>query len=37
MKKRYTEEQIIGAIKRHEAGRTMVDLAREHGIVKNTL
>ena len=36
-RKRYTEEQIISILKQHEAGRTMVDLAREHGIAENTL
>jgi putative transposase len=30
-RKRYTEEQIISTLKEHEAGRSMVDLAREHG------
>ena len=36
-RKRYSEEQIISILKQHEAGRTMVDLAREHGIAQNTL
>lgn len=36
-RKRYTEEQIITILKQHEAGRPMVDLAREHGIAQNTL
>jgi putative transposase len=36
-RKRYTEEQIISILKQHEAGRTMVDLAREYGIAENTL
>lgn len=36
-RKRYSEEQIISILKQHEAGRTMVDLAREHGVVENTL
>lgn len=36
-RKRYSEEQIISILKQHEAGRTMVDLAREHGIAENTL
>jgi len=36
-RKRYTEEQIISTLKEHEAGRSMVDLAREHGIAQNTL
>ena len=36
-RKRYTEEQIISMLKQHEAGRSMVDLAREYGIAENTL
>ncbi len=32
MKKRYTEEQIIKAIKQHEAGSKVEDLCREMGI-----
>jgi len=36
-RKRYSEEQIISILKQHEAGRSMVDLAREHGIAQNTL
>jgi putative transposase len=36
-RKRYTEEQIISILKQHEAGRGMVDLAREYGISENTL
>ena len=31
-KRRYTEEQIIGVLKRHEAGMETADLCREHGI-----
>ena len=30
--KRYTEEQIIGILKAHEAGAKVADLVREHGI-----
>ena len=31
MKKgRFSEEQIIGILKQHEAGRKVADLAREH-------
>jgi putative transposase len=38
MKKgRFSEEQIIGMLKRHEAGRKVVDLAREHGISEATI
>ena len=36
-RKRYSEEQIISILKQHEAGRSMVDLAREFGIAENTL
>ncbi len=36
-RKRYSEEQIISILKQHEAGRSMVDLAREYGIAENTL
>jgi putative transposase len=32
MKKRYTEEQIIGAIKRHEAGTRVDEICREMNI-----
>ena len=33
MKKgRFSEEQIIGILKQHEAGRKVADLAREHGL-----
>ncbi len=28
---RFTEEQIIGVLKGHEAGSTAADLARKHG------
>ena len=36
MKKRYTEEQIIKAIKRHEAGTKVPDICRELGISEGT-
>ena len=36
-RKRYSEEQIISILKQHEAGLTMVDLARDYGIAENTL
>ena len=36
-RKRYTEEQIIGILKEHEAGRTAAELARQHGFSENTL
>ena len=35
-KKRYTEEQIIGAIKEHEAGNKVDDICRELGISNGT-
>ena len=31
-KSRFTEEQIIGILKQHEAGVKTVDLCREHGV-----
>jgi putative transposase len=31
-KSRYTEEQIIGILKQHEAGVKTADLCREHGL-----
>jgi putative transposase len=31
-RKRYTEEQIIGILKAHEAGAKVSDLIRQHGI-----
>ncbi len=36
MKKRYTEEQIIKAIKQHEAGEKVDDICREMGISTGT-
>jgi len=36
MKKRYTEEQIIGAIKRHEAGTRVEEICRELNISSGT-
>ena len=32
MRKRHTEEQIIGVLKESEAGMKTVDLCRKHGI-----
>lgn len=37
MKKRFTEEQTISAIKRLEAGTSAKDLAREMGVTQQTL
>ena len=36
MKKRYSEEQIITAIKQHEAGAKVEDISRELGISTGT-
>ena len=36
MKKRYSEEQIIKAIKRHEAGAKVDDICRDLGISTGT-
>lgn len=36
MKKRYSEEQIIKAIKQHEAGSKVEDICRELGISAGT-
>lgn len=38
MKKgRFSEEQIIGVLKQHEAGRKVTDLAREIGVSEATI
>jgi putative transposase len=34
---RFTEEQIIGVLKEHEAGAKTADLARKHGVSETTL
>ena len=36
MKKRYTEEQIIGAIREHEAGAQVEDICRSLSISSGT-
>jgi putative transposase len=36
MKKRYTEEQIIKAIKAHEAGKKVDDICRDYSISSGT-
>ena len=36
MKKRYTDEQIIKAIKKHEAGAKLEDICRDLGISNGT-
>ncbi len=35
-RKRYTEEQIISALKRHESGVKVADLCRELGVAEQT-
>jgi hypothetical protein len=34
---RFSEEQIIGVLREHEAGASAADLARKHGISQATL
>jgi putative transposase len=36
MKKRFSEEQIIGILKRQESGMKTADVCREHNISSNT-
>ena len=36
-RKSLTEEQIITILKEHEAGSSVVDLARHHGVAENTI
>jgi putative transposase len=36
-KSRFNEEQIIGMLKEHEAGKKVAEIAREHGISEATL
>lgn len=36
-KSRFTEEQIIGMLKEHEAGKKMADIAREYGVSEASL
>jgi putative transposase len=36
-KGRFTEEQIIGVLKQHEAGRKVAELAREMGVSEATI
>ena len=36
-RRRFTEEQIIGVLKEHEAGAKTADLARKHGVSEATL
>ena len=34
---RFSEEQIIGILKEHEAGVRVPDLARRHGVAENSI
>lgn len=36
-RKRYTEEKIISILKEDEAGASMPDLARRHGVAENRI
>ena len=36
-RKRFTEDQIIGVLREHEAGAKATDLARKHGVSEATL
>ena len=36
-RKRYTEEQIISILTEHEAGMTVVDLVRKHGVSEKSI
>jgi putative transposase len=36
-KKRYSEEQIIGILKENEAGMSVDELARKHGVAAGTI
>ena len=36
-KKRYSEEQIIGILKENEAGTSVEQLARKHGVAAGTI
>jgi putative transposase len=34
---RYSEEQIIGILREHEAGASVTDLSRQHGVSQQTI
>jgi putative transposase len=36
-RKQYREEKVISILKEHEAGASVPDLARRHGVAENTI
>ena len=36
-RKRYREEQIISMLKEHDAGASVPEIARRHGVAENTI